>query len=103
MFDHGLVDEVRRLISSNPVLSNSPLSRTAGQAVGYKEVLDFLNGQRDLPTTIELVKLRTRQFAKRQLTWFRSLSECRWVPVTQPFNSETIARQICQMETPSKS
>jgi tRNA dimethylallyltransferase len=76
MFALGLVDEVRQL-AAQP----RGLSRTASQAVGYREVLEHLAGERDLGATVELVKLRTRQFAKRQMTWFRSLSECRTVSV----------------------
>ena len=57
-------------------------------------MLEHLQGLRDLSATIELVKLRTRQFAKRQLTWFRSLSECRWIAVTEPFRPAEIANQI---------
>ena len=41
------------------------------QAIGYRQVVEHLRGERSLPETIELVKIRTRQFAKRQLTWFR--------------------------------
>ena len=89
MFAAGLVEETRRLAESE-----RPLGRTARQAVGYREVIEHRSGKRDLPETIELVKLRTRQFAKRQLTWFRSLSECRWVPVAAPFEPETVARRI---------
>lgn len=76
MFATGLVDETLRLVKSH-----GALSRTAGQAVGYREVIEHLHGMRDLPSTIELVKTRTRQFAKRQLTWFRSLEECQFVGV----------------------
>jgi tRNA dimethylallyltransferase len=81
MFATGLVDEVRGLVEMD-----RPFSRTAAQAVGYREVLAHLAGEYDLSTTIDLVKLHTRQFAKRQLTWFRSLPECRWIPVGDPFD-----------------
>ncbi|HEV3340094.1 MAG TPA: tRNA (adenosine(37)-N6)-dimethylallyltransferase MiaA [Pirellulales bacterium] len=74
MFAAGLIDEVRHLLAAG-----KRLGRTARQALGYREVLDHLAGNRSLPDTIELVKTRTRQFARRQLTWFRSLSECRWI------------------------
>ena len=60
-------------------------------------MLEHLQGLRDLPATIEFVKLRTRQFAKRQLTWFRSLSECRWIPVGEPLNPAEIAEQIANV------
>lgn len=74
MFSSGIVAEVSGLLAAGKTLG-----RTARQALGYREVLDHLAGQRGLPDTIDLVKTRTRQFAKRQLTWFRSLSECRWI------------------------
>jgi tRNA dimethylallyltransferase len=93
MFTAGLVEEVARL-SAGPTGS---LSRTTSQALGYREVLEYLNGQRGLAATIELVKLRTRQFAKRQLTWFRSLGECRFVAVSEPFEPAEIARRIAAL------
>ena len=72
MFDAGLVDEVRGLLDQY-----GALSRTALQAVGYRETVEFLRSIRNLEATVELVKARTRQFARRQDTWFRSLQECR--------------------------
>jgi tRNA dimethylallyltransferase len=89
MFAAGLVEETQRLLHAE-----RPLGRTARQAVGYREVIEHLKGKLELSATIELVKLRTRQFAKRQLTWFRSLSECRNVPVAEPFDARRIADQI---------
>lgn len=74
MFAAGLVDEVRGLLAAE-----KPLSRSASQAVGYREVIEHLAGVRDLAETVALVKQNTRQLAKRQCTWFRSLSECRFV------------------------
>jgi tRNA dimethylallyltransferase len=70
MFAAGLVDEVRRL-QHLP----QPLSKEAGQALGYKEVSAFLNGSASLDETIGAVQTRTRHFAKRQITWFRHLPE----------------------------
>lgn len=98
MFRAGLVDEVRRL-ASGPL----PLSHTARQALGYREVLQHLAGRYDLPATIELVKIHTRQFAKRQGTWFRSLSECRFVPVADPMDPREVAERLAalaQMQEP---
>ncbi|RIK75370.1 MAG: tRNA (adenosine(37)-N6)-dimethylallyltransferase MiaA [Planctomycetota bacterium] len=76
MMERGLVDEVRRLTSEG-----RRLGRTASQAVGYREVLDYLAGATNQATMTERIKTRTRQFAKRQATWFRSLSECRFVDI----------------------
>ncbi len=72
MFVDGLIAEVEQLL-----LDFKQLGRTAAQALGYREVLDYLANDGDLDQTVERVKARTRQFARRQETWFRSLSECR--------------------------
>jgi tRNA dimethylallyltransferase len=89
MFAAGLVGEVQQLLSLP-----RPLSKTARQAVGYREVIDHLNGRASLSDAIALVKQHTRQLAKRQCTWFRSLSECRFVPVSGDPNAEDISRAI---------
>ncbi len=77
-FGRGLVDEVRCLISAP-----RGLGKTASQAIGYREVKEHFEGVRGLPETIDLVKTRTRQFAKRQETWFRGLEEVRFEPVVE--------------------
>ncbi|MCH8921541.1 MAG: tRNA (adenosine(37)-N6)-dimethylallyltransferase MiaA [Planctomycetes bacterium] len=89
MFAAGLVEEVRSLLDRY-----GRLSRTASQAVGYRQVLSHLEGEMDLPTTIDRVQSKTRQFAKRQLTWFRSLSECRDVPMSDDLTPAIVAEQI---------
>jgi tRNA dimethylallyltransferase len=75
-------------------LSDHPLSRTARQAVGYREVIDHLAGRRSLAETIELVERHTRQLAKRQMTWFRALTECRFVAVSGQLDAAAMAVQI---------
>ncbi len=92
MFAAGLIEEVRQLLASP-----TPPGRTARQAVGYREVIEHLEGQRDLDATIDLTKRRTRQFAKRQLTWFRSLSEVRAVSAGDP-PERTAARILASIE-----
>ena len=74
MFEQGLVAETESL-AKRGLREN----RTACQALGYRQVLEHLNGELGLAETVELVKARTRQFAKRQRTWFRNQMEC------QPF------------------
>ena len=74
MFRRGLVEEVKGLL--NHGLAEN---RTALQAIGYRQVVEHLRGQWPLPETIELVKIRTRQFAKRQLTWFRRQLRLEWL------------------------
>ncbi len=89
MFAAGLVDEVGRLLAGG-----RSLSRTASQAVGYREVNEHIQGVRGLADTVALTKLRTRQLAKRQMTWFRSLCECRLVAVGGMLDAAEIAARI---------
>src|SRR4051812_38988449 len=89
MIECGLVEEVRGLTSSG-----HELGRTARQAVGYREALGFLAGEYSRDEMIARIKARTRRFAKRQGTWFRSLSECRFVDVAGEVDAMTVAKQI---------
>jgi tRNA dimethylallyltransferase len=96
MFAAGLVAEVRGLLQSTNKERAAALSRTASQAVGYREVIEHLSGARALTETIDLVKLHTRQLAKRQNTWFRGLSECRFVPLADEIEAADVAKRIAQ-------
>lgn len=89
MFAGGLVDEVRALLEGP-----EPLSRTARQAVGYREVIDHVQQNTSLEETVELVKQHTRQFARRQMTWFRGLSECRMLPMGPSLEPTELANRI---------
>ena len=89
MFQLGLVDEVKALLDRY-----GELGRTAAQAVGYREVIEFLRNDHELPAVIEQVQARTRQFARRQETWFRSLAECEFVPLEQEPDAGEFARRI---------
>jgi tRNA dimethylallyltransferase len=77
MFRKGLVEETQSLLQRG--LGKNP---TALQALGYRQVVEHLRGQRRLAETIELVRIRTRQFAKRQLTWFRRQMRLEWITVS---------------------
>jgi tRNA dimethylallyltransferase len=72
MIAEGLVEEVRALRGLG-----RPVSRAAAQALGYKEMFEHLEGKADLAETVRLVQTRSRNLAKRQLTWFRHLPQCR--------------------------
>jgi tRNA dimethylallyltransferase len=76
MIDAGLVAEVAAL-ADEP----AGLSRTAAQALGYKEIIQHLQGQCSLDEAIDTVILRTRQFAVRQERWFRRDPRVRWVHI----------------------
>ncbi|MEW6553053.1 MAG: tRNA (adenosine(37)-N6)-dimethylallyltransferase MiaA [Actinomycetota bacterium] len=77
MFAAGLVEEVRSLAAT------SGLSRTARQALGYKEVLDHLDRGIPLEETIGNVKRRSRNYAKRQLTWLRRIPGLYWLDLDE--------------------
>lgn len=89
MFAKGLVAEVRERLGEGLAAN-----RTARQAIGYRQVIEHLRGERPLAETIALVKLRTRQFAKRQLTWFRRQLPTAWVPMSADTNPLTIAATV---------
>lgn len=72
-FKAGLVDEVRSLLNRG----FSPSSNALG-AHGYRRVVEYLQGQRDLPSAVEQTKLDVRHYAKRQLTWFRHEGDVEW-------------------------
>ena len=72
MFAAGLVEEVKRLTE------RGALSATARQALGYKEVLRYLDNEWTLEETISQIKRRSRLYAKRQITWFRKVPGLRW-------------------------
>lgn len=74
MLSQGLVEEVRALLSAGV----SP-SSTALQAIGYKELLGALRGEKSLAEATEEIKLRSRQYAKRQLTWLRRNKAIHWI------------------------
>ena len=74
MFEAGLVDEVRALAERGLNAQS-----TAGQAIGYKEVLQALAGEISMDEARDLVKRRTRHYAKRQLSWLRRDGRARWL------------------------
>ena len=74
MVEAGLLDEVRSLLQSG-----LPRDATALQAIGYKEFLGVLDGTATVEEALAEVKLRSRQYAKRQLTWLRRNPDIRWI------------------------
>ena len=67
MMDEGLLSEVEALYRADMLRPET----TAAQAIGYKEIVDYLEGRRTLAEAVEEIKLSSRRYAKRQLTWFR--------------------------------
>jgi tRNA dimethylallyltransferase len=71
-FEQGWLDEARRL-------SKKPLSKTAAEAVGYRELFSHLRGEITLEQAREQIKQNTRRYAKRQWTWFRNDPRVAWI------------------------
>ena len=94
MFAAGLVDETRRLLADG--LAGN---RNAMQALGYRQVVEHLRGERGLPETVALVKTRTWQFARRQRTWFRRQLEVQAVPLAADADLLAVARGILVQHT----
>ena len=88
MIKDGLVDEVKRMLEK---YSEFP---TAMQGLGYKEIVDYLNGNCSLDEAIEKIKLETRRYAKRQLTWFRSYDDATWIESGNPENTDIILNSL---------
>ena len=76
MLDNGLLDEARRFYRGE-------FGDTASAAIGYKELLPYLNGESDLETCVENLKRATRRYAKRQLTWFRRDPDTCWFNIDE--------------------
>jgi tRNA dimethylallyltransferase len=89
MFQRGLVDETRALLQHGLAENKYAL-----QAIGYRQVVEHLRGEHTLAETIELVKIRTRQFAKRQLTWFRRYGNCEWMELAAGESAAAVAAKI---------
>lgn len=89
MISRGLANEVKELMEMGYGLHNSSM-----QAIGYKEIVDYLNGKITLQQAVELIKQNTRRFAKRQLTWFRRDQRIKWKNVDEYQSLEQIANDI---------
>jgi len=79
MFDLGLIGEVRALLDMGFSTELNALN-----TVGYKEIPDYLKGITTLEQTAELIRIHTRQYAKRQMTWFRKNRDIVWFDLSAP-------------------
>lgn len=85
MIAQGLVNEVTMLLASG-----IPANCQAMQGIGYKEIIRHFQGEIDLPTAVENIKQATRNFAKRQLTWYRKMPYITWFDVNDFTNHTTM-------------
>ncbi len=89
MMRAGLLEETRRILASD-----RPPGKTARQALGYRELIAHLESRVSLDKAVDTIRLRTKQFAKRQFTWFRSLDECLCLPIDGSESPEELAARI---------
>jgi len=85
MINSGFLNEVQNLLNSG-IPANSP----GLQSLGYQEIVNYLNGNISLPQTIEKIKQRTRQYARRQLIWFKSEKDTITINLSNTTKEEAI-------------
>lgn len=89
MFSNGLITEVNKILSESHSKNINSLN-----TVGYKEVIDYFDGNISLHRAIELVKRNTRRYAKRQMTWFNADKRIKWYPINGSRDLELLANNI---------
>ena len=93
MFENGFVDEVQKLMSSGLLEG-----RTAQRALGYSQIVSHLKGETSLDAAVEETKRATRQYARRQETWFSRDARIKWISTRQP-RLETILESLQAVRT----
>src|SRR5699024_1936179 len=88
MFESGLEEEVKKLFKNG-------LSKTASQAIGYKEFLPYFKGEASIDSVVERVQAHSRQYAKRQLTYFRNQLDVNWYDIATS-DTDIIYKDIYQ-------
>ena len=92
MFDAGLIKEVEQLIKSgvNPDCQ-------AFKGIGYKEVVDYMNGSISLDECRDLIKKNTRHFAKRQITWYKRMPYIEWIHIDNNTSKDFIFNKAMEL------
>lgn len=93
MIADGLLDEARRLYESGCLETNT----TAACAIGYKELLGYIKGERSLAECTEDLKRATRRYAKRQLTWLSSSGRANWFYIDDYENENELANDVFRL------
>lgn len=89
MLNDGLLDEVKRLMEMGYTKELNSM-----KGIGYKEIIDYFEGNMSLEDTVNLIKQSSRRYAKRQLTWFRRDKRIHWLDANEDFLAEGI--QLCK-------
>lgn len=90
MVKAGLIEEAKAFFAS-------PLGRTAKQAIGYKELYPYFKGEKSLEDCLENLKMQTRRYAKRQLTWFRRDERINFLYIDDYANSKELINAACDI------
>lgn len=94
MAELGLVEEVKTLVKKYKLTINNQCM----QGIGYKEILEYLNNEISLEDALEKIKISTRHYAKRQLTWFRNQVEALWINLSEISKSEAVDLIISKLK-----
>ena len=94
MMQDGLLNEVEKLLDLGVTADHQSM-----QGLGYKELLPVLLHKAPLSEAVSLIKLRTRHYAKRQLTWFKRDDRILWLPAFSGKSIDQMAREICEKYT----
>lgn len=110
MLEQGLVDEVKKILELIGEKTKAPLSAqhcssafaptsyfSSMQAIGYKELIKHLYGDLSLHTVVQLIKQRSRNYAKRQFTWFRKEEGIIWIDITGMHKASSIFNKVIQL------
>lgn len=89
MMTAGLLQEARL------VYDHQAEYKTAAQAIGYKELFPYFAGEQELAPCVDKLKQASRNYAKRQLTWFRRMPQVQWLDASNPNVLETARRLVC--------
>ena len=89
MFEHGLLGEVQELLSAGV----EPQAQ-AMKSIGYRQVVEHLQGLRDYQDCVAAIQQATRNFAKRQITWFKAMQYINWLEIEENTDISTLAKKI---------
>lgn len=95
MLESGLIEETKSIMALN-------LGKTAKMAIGYKELIPYLEGRITLEEAVEKLKMETRRYAKRQLTWFRRDEKISWIDIDLS-SKEDIIKTACKIIDDSRA
>ncbi|MGI6733116.1 MAG: tRNA (adenosine(37)-N6)-dimethylallyltransferase MiaA [Anaerovoracaceae bacterium] len=91
MMAAGLLEEVKALLNLGLTEKNNSM-----KGIGYKELIGYLRGEYDLSEAVRLIKKNSRNYAKRQMTWFRRYDNIQWFDITDDVDFDRSARQIIE-------